>query len=1331
MALYSDPSPIAPRVRPLVPQLILEGAARGESAGRFPAAGLFLDISGFTHLTEGLMAHGPRGAEVLAEVVEAVFAPLVDMVFAHGGFVAGFHGDAFTALFSAPPGGEAASAWSALAAAWRMRDRLAELAVQNTPFGAFRLAAKIGLAIGEAEWDILAADGGRRALYCFRGTAVIDCAHAENQAEQNDIVLTRTLLQLVADRVTVEVRQGYARLTGIVAPLPPSHRPDAPSPSPAALASFLPAAVLDFPLRGEFRRVIALFVNLQGMPTFDELLAFSELCFALQQTYGGLFHRIMFDDKGCNLQLFWGAPTSQEKDLARALSFVLALRDGSKLAIRAGLTHRMAFAGFVGSSLYEEYTCYSRGVNLAARLMGAAEWGEIHVSPDVAEGAAGQYRTEYLGERSFKGIAAPQAVYRLLGPEASSRPAFYAGRLVGREPELHQLAGNVAPLLDGRFAGVTTLVGEPGSGKSRLAHAFLANLANSNPCTVLRCQSDEILRQPLNPFRYALRQTFEQVSSGDQTANRTRFEQLLGELTEATADPDLRAELNRTRSFLGSLVDLHWPDSPYEQAEPQLRVQNTFEALKTLLLAESRRRPLIVLLEDIHVLDSSSRNFLAHLSHDIADYPIAILATSREEPDPTLFDPSASQQTIRLGPLVADEVKAMIEVLVGEPPPPALVDRIAAETGGNPLFVEQLLEYLRNNQLLERYTQARAAFGEPELYLPTDVRSLLVARIDQLPAALKTTAQVASVLGREFSATVLSAMLPTPSGLDTTLALGIDDGLWYPLENDRYLFHHALLRDAAYDMQLTTRRHDLHALAAGALAADNDSPSAPRLAEIAYHYDRADAADAAGHYYGRAGERAAKDYFNDQALAYYSRALELTAPDNGDAIYPLLMGREAIYGLMGRRQEQAADLDALEALPEPAARPDRQAAIRLQRAAYALALGDYAAAIDHAERAAAIGAHSGDALSELTAHQRIGRALWQQGRAIEAEPHLRKALDLARAGQHRAQEAECLYDLAVSFQYRGHQRQAYDYALEAQESFQLLDNRPGVVRCLNLIATIFYSTGDFAESLKAIVEALSMTHEIGWRYAEAGLLLNLGSTHFELGSFDLAHQVFQQAVNVSRQIGDRERESVALDTLGLIEHYKGQPELARQHYEAALVLAEGIKNERNSGYTLTHLGFTLLELGQPAAAADSFEQALNYRRRQGSEASVIDTITGLAAAAAARGRLDEAGQYVSRILAWIDANGTNGLELPVQTYLICYDILRRAAPADAEAARRVLEQGHVLLQQRANQINDADLRRQFLEQVPYNRQFHDAWLAANEALSAGGSATQPAADRSP
>lgn len=1323
-------SPPAPQLRALVPQLILDGAAHGENSGRFPAVGLFFDISGFTYLTEALMTHGTRGAEVLASVVEAVFAPLVDLVFAHGGFVASFHGDAFTALFPAQAGQEAAAAWSALAAAWQMRARLAELAVQDTPFGAFRLAAKIGLAVGEAEWDILAADTGQQALYCFRGAAVIACAYAENQAEQNDIILTRAILLLVADRVTAEARNEYARLTGIEATLPAFHQPAPASPSRAAMAAFLPPAVLDFPLRGEFRQVIALFVNLQGAPTLDELREFSQLCFALQRTYGGLFHRIIFDDKGCNLQLFWGAPTSQEKDLDRALGFALGLRDGCKLAIRAGLTHRAAFAGFVGSSLYEEYTCYSRGVNLAARLMSAAEWGEIHVSRDVAEGAAGQYRSEYLGEHSFKGIAAPQAVFRLVGQETGSRPAFYSGPFVGREPELRRLAKNVAPLFDGRFAGVTTIVGEAGSGKSRLVHTFLAGLEDTRHLTILRCQTDEILRQPLNPFRYALRHAFDQVTPGDEATNRGRFEQALRELIDATTDPDLRAELGRTQSFLGSLIDLHWPDSPYEQAEPRLRVQNTFVALKNLLLAESRRRPLIVLLEDTHFLDSSSREFLAQLTRDIAAYPMAILATSREEPDPALFDPNVRRHTIQLGPLAESEVEAMLNALGDGHPPPALTQQIAAETGGNPLFVEQLLQYLHGNQLVDTYMRSRLAADKADMFLPTDVRSLLVARIDQLPAALKTMAQVASVLGREFDAAVLAAMLPSPRGLETTLAVGVDNGLWYPIENQRYLFHHALLRNAAYDMQLTIRRRDLHALAANALAADDDSLSASRLAEIAYHYDHADDDKAAGRYYSRAGERAAKDYFNEEAVAYYSRALELAAPDDVDEVYPLLLGREAIFGLLGRRPEQAADLDALEALLADAPSTERQVTVWLQRATYALALGDYAAAIEHAEQAAAIGAACGDVLSELKAHQRIGRALWQQGRAVEAEPHLRKALNLARAGKHPAQEAECLYDLAVILQYRGHQRQAYDYALEAQESFQLLDNRPGAVRCLNLMATIFYNTGDFPESLKAIDEALALTHEIGWRYAEAGLLVNLGNTHFELGSFDLAHQVFEQAVTVSRQIGDLDRESVALDTLGLIDHYQGQPEQAQRHYEAALALAERIKNARNSGYTLTHLGFTLLELGQPAAAAASFEQALSYRRQQGNEASVIDSLTGLAAVAAARGQTAEAGQHVAHILAWIDANGADGLELPVQTYLICYDTLRQTGPQDTAAAGHVLEQGYALLQQRANRINDTDLRRQFLEQVPYNRRLRDAWLAANDAPPAGQGAT-PVAVPSP
>jgi len=1309
--------------RRLVPQFILDQFARGELDGRFPAAGLFFDLSGFTHLTESLMSHGTYGAEILASLVEAVFAPLVDTVFAHDGFVASFHGDAFTALFPARDGDEPDAAWRAIACAWRMRERFAGLVTRQTPFGEFQLAAKIGVATGEAEWSILASESEGRAAYNFRGTAVTHCAHAEDQAAKNDIILTPAMLRVVGERVAVEVIGDYLRLNGLPAPLPDSTLPAVPRPSRQALGLFLPAAILDLSLRGEFRQVISLFINLEGAPHVVELLGFAELCFALQRRYGGFFHRIIFDDKGCNLQLFWGAPINHEGDIARALNFILDLRRRYRTAIRAGLTYRMAFAGFIGSPLYEEYSCYSRGVNLAARLMSNAEWGEIYLSREVVERATEACRTEYLGERTFKGVATPQAVYRLVDYGGGARPAFYHGRLVGRESEMEELEQAVGPLFDGRFAGAVAIVAEAGRGKSRLAHEFLTALEESGRCRVLRCQTDDILRQPLNPFRYALRGYFDQSPQEDGDANRRRFEQILAGLIDATADPDLRAEIDRTRSFLGSLVDLRWPDSLYEQVDPQLRAPNTFEALKALFKAESLRRPLVLLLEDAHVLDSSSREFLAILTRQIDGYPLALLATSRQELDLDLFDPDAPRHTIRLRALPESAVEAMIEAAIGEPPPPALVQRITAGVAGNPLFVEQLLLYLRNNDLLDAYAQASPTPGRSNVHLPGDVRSLLVAQIDQLPPALRQATQVASVLGREFDAAVLSSMLhKSREEIDRTLALGVDRDIWHPLEGERYLFHHALLRDAAYEMQLTARRRDLHHLAADALAAGVAAaqPAIARLGEIAHHYDRADMAEAAGLYYGQAGESAAADYFNEQALAYYDRALELTAPLDLEPRYRLLLSREAIYGLIGRRDEQSADLAALEALLEQQPRAERRADVLLRRAAFSLALGDYAEAIVQAGQSAVVAETSGDSLAELKAVHRVGRALWQQGRSVESEPYLRRALALAEAGGYRPQKAECLYDLGMMSQYRGHYQTAFGFALEAQEIFQTVANRQGEVRCLNLIGNTFYARGDYLESQTAYESALSLTREIGWRYAETTLLANLGNNQFELGSFAVARDYYRQAVELSRQTGDKERESVALDSLGLTEHYGGDLERARGHYEEGLALAEQIGNNRNCGYTLTHLGFTLLELGRPDAAAAGFGRALGYRRQSGNEASVMDTLAGLAAAAMARGDLAEARQAVEQIVAWIDANGPEGLELPVQVYLICHDVLRQAAEQDAaaaEAAQLILEAGHDLLRQRASRINDPTLRRQFLEQVPFNARLQSAWAAARAGAS--------------
>lgn len=1303
--------------RRLIPQFILDHLARGELAGGMETAGIFVDLSGFTRLTEALMAHGPAGAEVLAMVVESVFEPLIDTVFAHGGFIIGYYGDAFTALIPTIDGNRTDAARWAVAAAWRMRQHLTALSDLETPYGKFHLSVKMGIDLGLAEWLIVPSEYDERAAYSFMGSVVQQCAHAEKVADRNEIILTPAVVDAMGEQVEVEPWGDYHRLNAIRPPLPAAAAPAVASPSRAELGRFLPEAILDLNQRGEFRPLIALFVDLQGTPGPADLQQVCRHCFTLQRQYGGLFYRINFDDKGCNLQVFWGAPTSQERDIDRALNFILDLRRLCHLPLRAGITYRMAFAGFVGSATYQEYSCYGRGLNLAARMMSAADWGQIWLSQDVVQPAANSFQVELLGEKPFKGFAVPQTVQRLLGPQAT-RPAFYRGRLVGRETEWRALEEAISPVFDGHFAGLVTLVGEAGSGKSRLAFEFLSGSEISGRCRVLRCQTDDILRQPLNPFRYALRRHFNQSPNVEAEVNRDQFDRILLDLIAATPAPDLRAELDRTRSFLGSLVDLRWPDSLYEQVEPQFRTANTFDGLVALFRAESLRRPLILLLEDIHHLDASSRDFLAYLSRNLNHYPVALVATSRHNPEVDLLAAEAPQHTIPMLPLAESAVAGMITSVLGIEPTTQLVQQLAAETAGNPLFVEQLLLYLHDNRLLETYVATRAGLSQTSAYLPADVRSLLVAQIDQLPTALKQTAQVASVLGREFDPAVLAAMRAAPGDLDGSLSLGSERKLWGPLGNRHYMFHHSLLRDATYEMQLTSRRRELHHQAAEALIATghDDSPAVAQLAEIAFHYDRAEAAESAGRYYGRAGRLAAADFFNDQALTYYDRALELAAAADTDARYQLLLGREAVYGLLGRREEQSADLKALDTVValEPAA--ERQSELQLRQAAFGLALGDYAAAIAAAERSAAHAVAAGDSLAEVKAYHRLGRAYWQQGRSAEAEPHLRRALALAQGGGYTRQKAECLYDLGTMYQYRGEFRPAFAYALEAQQLFQELHSRRGEIQSLNLMGNIYIGSSDYMEAHQAFEAALSLTLEIGWRYAESTILTNLGNISFLLGDFNDAHHYFVRSVEVAQRTGDRETESVALDSLGLSSHFQGRLDEARQHLESACAIALDIHNTRHCGYALTHLGFTLSELGEHHIAIDRFEHALSLRREMGHESAVMDTLAGLAAAESARNNITNAAQYAGQIAAWIEQNGADGLELPVQTYWICYDVLQRAAAGSATAeamALAMLENGYTFVQQQAARIHDDELRRRFLQNGPFNNRLLAAWAAVH------------------
>ena len=534
-------------MRHLLPEFILENLQIGRYRGEFAAATLFIDLSGYTATTEALMQHGQAGAETIGELIRGLFHPLIQSVFTHHGFIAQAAGDAVTAIF--PQSGQPSALTTqqlALAAALTIQHHFQAHARQSTPFGDFTFAVKVGVGYGTVEWGILSSLDDSRHTYYVKGSAIRECTEAEQCAEGGEIILFPTVLAELAPLPLTwdELGEGFGRLRHlpVLPPLPVAAATPSAAPIDLSLAStFFPPDLLTNPISGEFRQVLNLFINLPGYPDHDELSAILAVIFQLQAQYGGYLEGVDFGDKGCTLLLFWGAPVSHENDLLRALNFALELRE--IIPFRAGLTYRLARAGFLGAELWESYTCYGRGVNLAARLTTAAAWGEIWLDEEIARRATPPFEINPIGHYQLKGFSDPQPAYLLIGRQAVTLTIpFYQQTLVGREPELVQLHNFVEPIFQGQFAGLLMLVGEAGVGKSRLLHEFGQQLAGQHtlPPAIFLCQTDEIIRASLNPFRYWLRQTFAQVTTDPETNNKTLFTARLENLIHATPDASLR-----------------------------------------------------------------------------------------------------------------------------------------------------------------------------------------------------------------------------------------------------------------------------------------------------------------------------------------------------------------------------------------------------------------------------------------------------------------------------------------------------------------------------------------------------------------------------------------------------------------------------------------------------------------------------------------------------------------------------------------------------------------------------------------------------------------------
>ena len=1296
-------------MHPLVPQFILDNHRTGNFSGRFQAAVLFVDTSGFTALAETLSTHGSHGAEVLAGVIRDTFDPLFRSVYTQGGWVASQEGDAFTAVFQDGEG-EIDFARRAVSAAVTIQEYTAGHKQHNTPYGEFQIQVKIGLAYGDVFWTILRAEDDQRAAYYFRGEAIDRSSATEAAAASGEILLDGSFQSLIPAQINTEPVGDFFRLNCILWEVAPALSVVQPQIDLELAARYYPRELYRWSTSGEFRQVAILFVSLPTIRNEAQLAIFMQTLFALQDRYGGLLSQVGFGDKGPHLLLFWGAPIAHENDIERLLNFILDLQTQTAIPIIGGATYRTAHAGFIGSELAETFAPFGVGTNLAARFMSAAPRGEIWIDEGIARRAGQHFELEENGERRFKGFGSPQKVFILV--DRKEELDHLQSAVFGRGNELRALEDFCKPIFAGRCAGALVIWGEPGMGKSNLAHELVHSLKKQEdqPFQFIVGQSDEILRQPFNPFRYWLRRAFQVSDAQGESRNKRNFNRKIDELIAAATGQPLADELDRTRSFLGALLDLHWADSLYEQVDAKGHYENTVLALIALLEAECNRQPVLFLLEDAHWLDEDTYAFLPRLLHALNNpersLPFALLITARPEISVRLAEDLAAQE-VSLGRLNRAALANLAKAQLGGLPQADLMDVLEERTEGNPFFCEQTLQYLKEEGLLDEREGNWSVRRPGEVALPADVGSLLVARLDHLGRSVKEVVQTASVLGREFEMETLGGMLPSLPDLNAVMKQAEAEKIWSPVSETRWSFRHILLRDAAYQMQVLNRRITLHRLALQTLqakyagAGKEASASLERLGALAYHAESAGLREEAVHYLDLGGQSALNAYQNRQAEAYFTRALALADLGDTETRCRLLIGRETAAEIQGKPEQRQEDLAELERLGDLIGNPDLTARIRMRKANFLLQSGAYQEFTKEALQALETARASGADATAIAAYQCLAVCAMRLGEYSAGITDAQKGLELAQKAGYRKDECTLWNTLGlIAIEQRDLEsaRRNFVHSLEIARLISSLINEAPALHNLGMVAG---HQGDYGALLDYYETALEIARKTGNRYNEGLVLGNLGWHAGSTGEFSKAKSYGEQFLRIARETGNLNGEVYSLINLSAYAVALADYSSAHVHAASAVELAHRLNDRSAEAWGLTYQGHVWLETDRAKEAEEAYTASLAIRRELDQSVLALEPLAGLALAALAQERRAEALQHAETIMAHLEQGSLEGTEEPVRVFLACYRCLRAA---EDPRAGEILENCYRFLQDRAAKIQDETARGMFLGNIPTHRE---------------------------
>jgi class 3 adenylate cyclase len=643
-------------------------------------------------------------------------------------------------------------------------------------------------------------------------------------------------------------------------------------------------------VEAERRQVTVLFVDMVGYTPFSER-AGEEAAFALVRKLSKLMDEAVRQHggfvqsfSGDGMMAVFGAPVALEDAPIRACRAALSILQrveqagpelqrlhGVRPQVRLGLNTGVAVVGQIQDDERAGVAVLGDTVNLASRLQTMAAPNSVLLSQSMYRAVQGMVEASFAGEHSVKGKSDPQKMYHLTAiHHGASRFDASKSRglspFVGRERELEVLEG---AFVDARLGlRVIDLVAEPGMGKSRLLHEFRARTNRDNPFVLTGSCSPDGRQTAFLPFIEVMRTSF-RISAGDSE------KEIAQKLEVGLTALGLHSLQNV--GLLLHLLGLTVPDGALTGLDGALIGLRTRKLSQQLLEARCHISPVIMLIEDVHWIDSMSEELLSKIIDGGTKLRLLIVTTRRPERVPLWLDRTTVVTKLPLTPLPAGDIRRLIQSRLGvDVLPETLVHRVAAKVEGNPLFAEEIVSLLTDRAAVRAGGEKVKFDTEAAAMLPPSVQSVLNARIDQLAPGDRALLQAASVIGRRFDADLLGVVLSDAADIDARLIAMQALDLVRKEGNERdYSFKHALVQEALYQSLLTEARNSLHAR----IANEIERRSGNRLIEVAetlaHHYGHTNETAKAFAYLSMAGSRSLSVYSLDEAEVHFSAAIQL------------------------------------------------------------------------------------------------------------------------------------------------------------------------------------------------------------------------------------------------------------------------------------------------------------------------------------------------------------------------------------------------------------------------------------------------------------------------